>query len=118
MIMNRKEGIKMGTLIGKHWTPQDSDGNRHVIHPETQIDAVLDPVTGKPLRVQLEDIVEQLIPVDLEKRKPGFITPEMVEKFTVLAENVIVVDTVKPSFADGGFWMNIYDPTMTEIDPE
>ena len=108
----------MGTLIGKYWTPEDKDGNRDVIHPETQIDAVLDPVTGKPLRVQLEDIVEQLIPVDVENGKPGFITPEMVNQFTALAENVIVVDNVQPSFANGGFWMNIYDPTMTEIDPE
>ena len=108
----------MGTIIGRQYTPQDESGKRDVIHPETQIDAVLDPVTGKPLRVQLENITKQLVPVNTETNTPGFITPDMVKQFSDMAENVIVVDSIKPTFANGGFWFNIYDPKMTDVDPE
>lgn len=108
----------MGTIIGRQYTPQDEQGNRDVIHPETQIDAVLDPITGKPLRAQLESISDKLVPVNPETGEPGFITPEMVEKYNHMAENSIVVDSVKPTFANGGYWFNVYDPTMTSTDVE
>lgn len=108
----------MATIIGRHYTPQNEQGNRDVIHPETQIDAVLDPITGTPLRDQLGDITKQLAPVNVEAGIPGFITPEMVNNYNKMAENVIVVDTVKPTFANGGYWFNIYNPAMTTIDPE
>lgn len=108
----------MGTIIGRHYTPHDSAGNRDVIHPETQIDAVLDPVTGVPLRKQLEKITDQLVPVDVEAGKPGFITPELVTKLGDMASSSIVLDSVKPTFANGGYWFNIYDPSMSTVDTE
>ena len=108
----------MGTIIGRQYTPQDENGNRDVIHPETQIDAVLDPISGKPLRDQLNNITDQLVPVNVDSDKPGFITPEMVKQFNDMSNNIIVVDSVKPTFADGGFWFNVYDSTMTTTDVE
>ena len=108
----------MGTIIRRHYTPKDENGNRDVIHPETQIDAVLDPVTGVPLREQLKNITDQLVPVNPDSDKPGFITPDLVNQLTQAAENVIVVDSVKPTFANGGYWFNVYDPSMTTIDSE
>ncbi len=108
----------MGTIIGRHYTPQDENGNRDIIHVETQIDAVLDPVTGIPLRKQLEGIKEQLVPVDVEANKPGFITPELVKKLSDMASSTFVLDSVKPTFASGGYWLNIYDPSMSTTDTE
>jgi len=108
----------MGTIIGRQYSPQDEYGNRDVIHPETQIDAVLDPITGIPLRDQLKQINGKLVPVNLETGTAGFITPEMVNKYELMAENVIVTDSVKPSFANGGYWFNIYNPNSTTVDGE
>lgn len=106
----------MGTIIGQMHTPEDSGGKRDVLHPETQIDAVLDPVSGVPLRDQLDNITDQLHVVDTEKGTPGFVTPEMITELQQQAENAIVVDSVKPTFASGGYWFNIYDTKMSEND--
>lgn len=108
----------MGTIIGRQHTPQDNNGNRDVIHPETQIDAVLDPVTGVPLRQQLKNITDLLVPVDVNSGKPGLVTPELIVSISQAAENTIVVDSIKPTFSKGGYWFNIYDPKMTTVDPE
>ena len=108
----------MGTIIGRQYTPQDESGKRDVIHPETQIDAVLDPITGKPLRVQLDNISKQLVPVNTETGTAGFMTADMAKQLSHVADNVIVVDSIKPTFANGGFWFNIYDASMTKVDIE
>lgn len=108
----------MGTIIGRQYTPQDSSGNRDVIHPETQIDAVLDPISGVPLRDQLSDITDQLTVVDPSTNKPGFITPDMKKQYDKMAQNTIITDSVKPSLSSGGYWFNIYDPTTSEVDDE
>jgi hypothetical protein len=108
----------MGTIIGRQYTPQDSNGNRDTIHPETQIDAVLDPISGVPLRDQLSDITEQLVALNEETNTPGFMTPDMKKQYDKMAQNTIVTDSVKPTLSAGGYWFNIYDPSTSEVDSE
>ena len=108
----------MGTIIGRQYTPENSNGSRDLIHPETQVDAVLDPITGIPLRDQLGKITDQLKEVDLVKNEPGFISPEMVREFQSMASSTIVTSSVKPTFSEGGYWYNIYDPSMSTTDGE
>jgi hypothetical protein len=114
----KKGGKYMGTIIGRQYSPEDNNGKRDVIHPETQIDAVLDPVTGIPLRDQLEAITDTLQPVNVNGTDAGLITPEMARLIQSAASNNIVVDTVKPSFTNGGYWYNVYDNSMTTTDAE
>lgn len=106
----------MGTIIGRQYTPEDENGKRDVIHLETQIDAVQDPVEGKPLREILNDIKDTLVPVGENGNKPGLITPEQIEKYDKLITNTIVLDEIMPHFSEGGYWFNIYDSEMTTID--
>lgn len=108
----------MGTVISRMYSPESSDKTRDVLHPETQIDAVLDPVTGIPLREQLNNINDTLQPVNVNGDKPGLITPDMAKQFAQSAANLIVLDSIQPSFASGGYWFNIYDPTLSETDKE
>jgi len=103
----------MGTIIGRYHTPvNETTGTRDVIHPETEIDAILDPVTGVNLPDRLRNIEAQLIPVTSERQ--GFITPTMLAQFNRIITNEIIVSSVKPTFADGGFWLKEYEPPAVE----
>lgn len=107
----------MGTIIGRHYTPYDKNNNRDTIHPETQVDAVLDPVTGIPLRETLERIDATLVPVDASLNRDGLMTAALVEKYDNMLSNGIVVSNVKPSSSSTTIWENVYDPSTTIVEP-
>lgn len=107
----------MGTIIGRHYTPYDKNNNRDIIHPETQIDAVLDPVTGVPLREVLDDIDKTLVPVDASLNRDGLMTADLVKKYDNMLANGIVVSNVKPSSGSTTIWENVYDPSTTIVEP-
>lgn len=107
----------MGTVIAKMHTPHDKNNQRDVMHPETQIDAVLDPVTGVPLREQLDNLSELTKPVDVSTGKSGIVTPDMVEKWDNMLASGIVVSHTKPASGSLTMWANVYDESTTIVDP-
>ncbi len=107
----------MATVISQLQTPYDVNGQRDIMHPETQIDAVLDPVTGKPLREQLDELKESTEPADAALGKPGLLTPEMIEKWDNMLAAGIVVSHVKPASGSFTMWANVYDESTTVVEP-
>lgn len=105
--------IDMGTIIGRLHTPEDSNGERDVLHPETSVDAVLDPITGIPLPDRLATIENQLQVVDVENNKNGFMTPSDKKLLTSLGSGEIVISESKPDKTDGCLWVHI-DASKTE----
>ena len=106
----------MATVIGQLHTPYDANNQRDVIHPETQIDAVLDPVTGVPLREQLEDLDDRTQPADAATNKPGLITPEMIVKWDNMLAAGMVVSHIKPASGSMTLWANVYDERTTLVE--
>lgn len=106
----------MATIIGQMHTPYDSNNQRDVIHPETQVDAVLDPVSGVPLREHLDNLDELTKPMDPVTEKPGLLTPEMAEKWDNMLAAGMVVSSVKPASGTMTLWANVYDKGTTFVE--
>lgn len=106
----------MGTIIGRLHTPVTEDQTRDIIHLETEIDAVIDPISGASLREQITDLQKKTKPADIDKGTPGLFTPEIYIKMTENTENLFVLSTAQPTFASSGYWCNIYDTNMTTVD--
>jgi len=105
----------MATVISTFYTPEDEHTQeRDVMHPVTQVDAIVDLQSGIPLRNQLTEIKNKLIPVTINNN--GFMTPELLGKLNNAESSAIVISKTQPSFASGGFWLNIYDESMTTTD--
>lgn len=107
----------MATVITQLQTPYDKDNQRDIMHPETQIDAVLDPVTGIPLREQIDELQELTKPADASLGKPGLITPEMIEKWDNMIANGVIISHVKPATGSLCIWCNVYDESTTVVEP-
>lgn len=103
----------MGSIIGRLHTPEDVNGERDVLHPETSIDAVVDPVTGINLPDRLATTENQLQVVDVKNNKNGFITPESMKLLTRLGGNELIISEEKPDRTDGCFWVHV-DASKTE----
>lgn len=106
----------MATVIGQLHTPYDTNNQRDVIHPETQVDAVLDPVAGVPLRERLDGLDDLTKPVDVALGTPGIVTPEMVEKWDNMLAAGIVVGHIKPAAGTATLWRNVYNEGTTFVE--
>lgn len=105
--------IVLGTIIARLHTPEDAAGERDVMHPETSIDAVLDPVTGISLPDRLANIETQLIPANVDENKNGFITPAEKQLLQTLGNGQIIIKDTKPDISTGCLWVHV-DPAKTE----
>lgn len=106
----------MATIIAQLHTPYDTNNQRDLMHPETQIDAVLDPVTGEPLREQLNDLFDKTLPADASLNRAGLLTPENIKKWDNMLASGMVVSHVKPSSGSLTLWANVYDESTTFIE--
>lgn len=106
----------MATVISQLHTPYDINNQRDVMHPETQIDAVLDPVTGKPLREHLAELSKATEPADAALNKMGLLTPEMINKWDNMLSSGMVVSHIKPASGSLTIWANIYDESTTVVE--
>ena len=103
----------MGTIITRFESPvNETTGLRDVMHPETEIDAVLDPVTGISLPDRLKNIENKLVPATEEKE--GFMTPKLLQQINRVITNEVVTSKIRPTFSDGGYWFEIYDPPAVQ----
>lgn len=105
----------MGTIIARLHTPEDDAGERDVMHPETSIDAVLDPVSGVALPDRLAIIEDQLVVADNNNLgNDGFITAEEKQLLHTLGGQQIELSADKPNRTNGCLWIH-FDPSKTEI---
>lgn len=103
----------MGTVISRLHTPEDENGERDVMHPETSIDAVVDPISGIHLPDRLSTIENQLVPASIEHHTNGLFTPDEKQLLQTLASSEIIISEKKPDRTNGCLWIHI-DSTKTE----
>lgn len=103
----------MGTIIARLHTPEDDAGERDVMHPETSIDAVVDPISGINLPDRLAGIENQLVPASIEQHTNGLFTPDEKELLQTLGSNEIIISETKPDRTNGCLWVHV-DASKTE----
>ena len=103
----------MGTVIARLHTPEDDAGERDVMHPETSIDAVVDPITGINLPTRLTSIENQLVPASIEQHTNGLFTPDEKQLLQTLASTEVIISESKPDRTNGCLWVHV-DSSKTE----
>ena len=93
------------TIVGRMYTPEESaTGERDIVHPETETDAVINVSTGKKLSEWMEDIDDKTR--DATIQNSGLLTAEDKQKYDdILNEKTYIQETQPVMSGCGCTWI-------------
>lgn len=99
----------MATVISKFYTPENNSGNRDIIHPETEMDAVVDPANNKTLPTVINEIKSMLVLADTALNRNGFLSATDKKQYDEMLQSKVYVSEGKPDQKTGCIWMHVLD---------